>query len=426
MPEISKNLADNKLMPKWLILASLIVAGEAIFSLPFHVIRYFRPTFIAVFGINNTQIGDAIAIYGVTAMIAYFPSGVIADRFSTRRLMSFSLLATALGGIWFACIPNQLGLSLLFGYWGITNILLFWSAMLRATREWGGKFSQGKAFGLLDGGRGLVSALAATIAVFFLAWFLPAKLENVSAEERTYALQAVILFYTLLTAGAAVLIWIFIPDTKIAADSSNPLKGIREVLKSRSAWLQAIIVVCAYCGYRGLDFYALYGVEVLGMDEVSSARFMSNATYLRAVGAIAAGFIADRFTTKKVIISTFIALLFSYSILIVFSGNQNAGVAIFANLVISILAVYALRGVYFALFEETSVPVSSTGTTVGLVSLVGFTPDIFFNSIAGRIIDASPGVEGFRNFYFFLIVFAIIGLIVTLVLTTKKITKAKI
>ena len=66
--------------------------------------------------------------------------------------MSFSLVATAFGGIYMATIPSQIGLAMLFAYWGITNILLFWSAMLRATRKWGGKFAQGRAFGMLDGG----------------------------------------------------------------------------------------------------------------------------------------------------------------------------------------------------------------------------------------------------------------------------------
>src|SRR5210317_64768 len=101
--------------PKWLTITCLIVAGEIIFSLPFHIIRYLRPTFLAVFQLTNTQIGDAIAVYGVTAMIAYFPSGIIADRFSARKLMSFSLFATAFGGIWLALIPNQMNLSLIYG-----------------------------------------------------------------------------------------------------------------------------------------------------------------------------------------------------------------------------------------------------------------------------------------------------------------------
>lgn len=424
MPDLSKKSEGKSKLSKWLILFCLIVAGETIFGLPFHVIRYFRPTLLEVFNLTNTQIGDAIAIYGVTAMVCYFPSGVIADRFSARKLMTLSLLTTALGGVWMVSIPNQLGLSFIYGFWGITNILLFWSAMLRAIREWGGKLAQGRAFGLLDGGRGLVSAAAATIAVFFLASLLPSNMESISTAQRTQALKAVIWFYTLLTLGSAVLIWVFIPDTKIKESKSNTFKGIKKVLKSRSAWLQALIVVCAYCGYRGLDFYVLYSVDVLGMNEVSAARFMSNATYLRPLGAIVAGFLADRFSTRKVIVVTFVILILSYLSLLFAVPLQKMMVVIFVNLIVTILAVYALRGVYFALFEETHVPKSLTGTTIGLVSLLGFTPDIFFHSVVGRFLDAAPGIGGYRNFYLSLIIFATIGLFATLLLQGNKKVKS--
>lgn len=406
--------------PKWLIITCLIIAGEVIFSLPFHVIRYFRPTFLEVFQLTNTQIGDAIAVYGITAMIAYFPSGIIADRFSARRLMSYSLFSTAFGGICLTFIPNQLSLSLLYGYWGFTNILLFWSAMLRTTREWGGKLAQGRAFGLLDGGRGLMSAVAATAAVFFLSTLLTGNLEDISEELRKNALRNVIWFYTALTFAAGILTWLVIPDVKIKNTTSGSLKGIVTVLNSRSAWLQAIIVVCAYCGYKGLDFYTLYGVELLGIDEVTSARYMTNASYLRPLGAIGAGFIADRLTTKKVIVSLFGLLAVCYIMLLLITPESNTGILIIVNLVFTVLLVYALRGVYFALFEETKVPGRLTGTTVGFVSLIGFTPDIFFNSIAGRIIDASPGQDGYFNFYLFLVFFAFIGLGSTILLKVKK------
>lgn len=402
-----------------IIIFCLIMAGEMIFGLPFHIIRYFRPTLLDVFNLTNAKLGDAIAVYGVTAMISYFPSGIIADRFSARKLMSFSLLATALGGVYMATIPDQLGLSLLFAYWGITTILLFWSAMIRATREWGGKLAQGRAFGILDGGRGLVGAGTATIAVFFLAGLLPSDLENISHTQRAQALKAVIYFYSAMTFSTAVLIWFLIPESDNSGSSSRSLDGITKVLRSRSAWLQAIIVVCAYCGYRGLDFYALYGIDVLGMNEVSAARFVSNATFLRPIAAIGAGFLADRLTTKKVIWGTFALLLISYLVLSTTTPGMNTQSILFANMIFTFMAVYALRGVYFALFEETNVSGNLTGTTVGLISLIGFTPDIFFNSIAGRILDASPGIEGYHNFFLFLSIFAVLGLIATLVLTRR-------
>jgi len=65
-----------------LMMGCLIVAGETIYSLPFHVARFFRPTFLLAFDFTNTQLGVVQATYGVIAMLAYFPGGPLADRFS--------------------------------------------------------------------------------------------------------------------------------------------------------------------------------------------------------------------------------------------------------------------------------------------------------------------------------------------------------
>jgi hypothetical protein len=53
----------------------LILAGEAVYTLPFHVTRFFRPSVLEVFGLSNTELGAAQAVYGVVAMLAYFPGG---------------------------------------------------------------------------------------------------------------------------------------------------------------------------------------------------------------------------------------------------------------------------------------------------------------------------------------------------------------
>ncbi len=402
------------------VIIGLVVAGEIIFGLPFHIARFFRPTMLGVFGLTNAELGDAIAVYGVTAMISYFPSGLIADRFSARRLMSFSLFATGLGGVWMSAIPGKSVLFVLFGFWGITTILLFWSAMIRATREWGGKFAQGRAFGFLDGGRGLVAAGVASLGVFLLTAFLPEQIVNMASDKRTDAFRMVIWFYTALTFGASIFIWIVIPDTKAESLNPHPFRGIKKVLKNSSTWLIALVVVSGYCGFKALDFYGLYAVDVLGMNEVEAARFVSNASYLRPVAAIGAGFIADRFTVRKTISGSFVVLILAYLLLLFFTGNYSGRFFIISNLLFTFASVYALRGVYFALIEESNVPRSITGTTVGVVSFLGFTPDIFFNSVAGRILDSFSGMEGYHNLFLFLGICAIAGLIVSLLMMSKN------
>ncbi|MFK8111832.1 MAG: MFS transporter [Rubripirellula sp.] len=104
---------------------ALIVAGEAVFFLPFVLPRVFRPTRLDVFQLTNLELGIVFSVYGIVAMLAYFPGGPIADRFSARKLMAFALLATSLGGLLMARIPSLAALKWLYGFWGLTTILLF-------------------------------------------------------------------------------------------------------------------------------------------------------------------------------------------------------------------------------------------------------------------------------------------------------------
>ncbi|MGY8794343.1 MAG: MFS transporter, partial [Woeseiales bacterium] len=122
-------------MNRYLRLTALIIAGEMIYSLPFHTQRYFRPTMLEVFELSNTQNGDMFAVFGITAAFSYFFGGPFADRYSARSLMVVSLVLTAIGGLYMATIPSIGNMSVLYGYWGITTSLLFWAALIKATRD---------------------------------------------------------------------------------------------------------------------------------------------------------------------------------------------------------------------------------------------------------------------------------------------------
>ncbi len=406
---------------KWLIIFSLIFAGEMIFSLPFHIARFFRPTLLQAFNLTNTQLGDIVFPYGILAMLSYFPGGIIADRFSGRKLMTLSLFATALGGIYMSFMPGITELYFLFAWWGLTTIFLFWAPMIKTTRKWGGSLAQGKAFGLLDGGRGLAAALVSTLAVYLLSVSFGHEITAITNEERITAIKSVIWLYTIFTFLAGILIWIVIPEDKpINHKKTNTNYNLISVIRNRNVWLQAIVVVCAYSAYKGLDYYSLYAVDFMNMNEVEASEFVSYAAFLRPLGAIAAGFLVDRFSGKKIISISFSILTIVYFLLTLISPNQNNILILMANLIISFIAVYALRGVYFALIEETKIPIISTGTAVGVISVLGYTPDVFFNSLAGRLLDSSPGLPGYHHFYIVLIGFSFIGLFATMLLKTKK------
>ena len=160
----------------WYYLVLLILAGESVFILPFVLPRVFRPTVLDAFRLDNVQLGLCFSVYGIVALVSYFFGGPLADKYSPRKLIAAALWMTALGGVLFASFPSYTVLKMLYGYWGFTTIFLFWAPMIKATRVWGGPTSQGKAFGFLDGGRGLVGALFGTLGVLIFSLFISSEI----------------------------------------------------------------------------------------------------------------------------------------------------------------------------------------------------------------------------------------------------------
>ena len=93
-------------MSRYILMITLVCTGELVFGLPFLVPRFFRPTMLEVFNFTNTQLGDLFFFYGITAMIAYFPGGALADKVSARSLITMALFSTAIGGLYMATIPG--------------------------------------------------------------------------------------------------------------------------------------------------------------------------------------------------------------------------------------------------------------------------------------------------------------------------------
>jgi len=407
----------NCIVTRYLRLTALIIAGEMIYGLPFHTQRYFRPTMLDAFDISNTQHGDMFAFYGVTAAFSYLLGGSFADRYSARSLMIWSLVLTALGGLYMSTIPEIANMRILYGYWGISTSFLFWAALIKATRDWGGSSSQGVAFGVLDGGRGLAAAVFAAIAVAILAFNLPTESAFVTDDDRRSAVRNIALFYSILTLLSAVLVWFLIPSSNnLTQQRGNPLAGIPQVMKRPLIWAQAAIIICAYCGYKGLDNYSLYAREVLGMNDVDAALLSTYGAYVRPVAAIIAGIIADRYNSAKSILVFFGVMIATYVVLSQATPDVVSTNIIYANIFVSYFAVFAIRGIYYALLEETQTPKHLTGASVAVIAFVGYTPEAFFGPVSGRILDADPGVVGHLNLFTFLGAVSVAGVAMTLTL----------
>ena len=410
---------------RFLYMLGLILAGEAVYALPFHVARFFRPTVLEVFGLTATELGAAQGVYGIVAMLAYFPGGPLADRFSARKLLATSLWATAAGGLYMATFPDYKGALLVWAVFGITTILLFWAALIRATRDWGGHDEQGRAYGLLDGGRGILAAGLASVGVMMFGLAFPEGYASASFEEKEAALRMIIYGYTAVTALAGLFVWFTLSDGHPSgepelehwdADTESVWHHVVRVLQMPGVWLQAVIILCAYVGYKGFDNYALFAVQAYEIDEVDAARIVTIASWMRPVAALGAGLLGDRFGVTRMTVITFALLLASDLYFAMSTPVPGAVWLLLSNTLLGAAAIFGLRGLYYALFEEAKVPAAVTGTAVGFVSVIGYTPDIFVTYVAGVFIDASPGVAGHQHFFWFLSAFAFAGVIASLVL----------
>ena len=393
----------------------MILSGELIYILPYFLPRVFRPTFLAVFDLNNLELGSLFSVYGSVAFFSYIFGGTFADKFLPRKLIATSLILTSLGGFVLMYYPSFMILQILYGYWGFTTVFLFWGAMIKGTRIWGGSQNQGQAFGFLDGGRGLTAALMGSVGVFIFSFFLPEDVISSSIKERQDAFQSVILFSSIMVALIGVLVYFFMKTKTekgvFQSDNTHSLNNILAVLKLETVWLLMIIILCAYFGYKVTDIYSLYASDVMGYDEVNSANIGSLQLYLRPIACFAIGFLADKTNGISWIIKGFFvmlvgSILFASGILV-----ADQYILFFISLIILALGTYAIRALYFAILKEGDISLALTGTAVGVISLSGYTPDIFAGPLMGYFLDKFPGVEGHQYVYAFLGLFSIIGLI---------------
>jgi MFS family permease len=399
----------------WFFLFLLILAGESVFILPFVLVRVFRPTVLVAFGLDNLKLGLCFSVYGVVALLSYLFGGPLADRFSARKLMAIALWLTAAGGLLFSTYPAYNVLKGLYGYWGFTTIFLFWAPMIKATRVWGGQKAQGRAFGLLDGGRGLVGALFGALGVVVFSLFTGAEMSGMEGVQGREAFRPVILVASAIVALIGGLVWLFMKvdpkKEKALIVQSIAVPEILAVLRLPSVWLLMIIILCAYVGYKITDLFSLYASVVMQYDQVESAQVGTFLLFIRPVIGIIIGLAADRTQIAYWLTSGFV-LAFVGSLLFAMGLINNSSTALFfVSTLIVAAGVYAARSLYFAVMHKGRIPLVLTGTAVGLISLISYTPEIFAGPLMGLMLEQSEGIQGHRHVFGMLAVFSLIGVI---------------
>jgi hypothetical protein len=170
-----------------------------------------------------------------------------------------------------------------------------------------------------------------------------------------------------------------------------------------------VIVMCAYIGYKVTDVFSLYALDVMQYNQVDSAEFATFLLYLRPLIAISIASFASRWKNTLMLVigfavSFFGALLFSFGII-----TYSKTLLFLSSIFILAIGVYSLRALYFSVMEKGKIPLPQTGTAVGIISLIGYAPDIFIGPLMGYFLDKYDGILGHQYVFALLAVFSLVG-----------------
>jgi len=385
---------------RWTTLAIISFSGGVSFDLAY--LRYIYQIPMAKFmGFSNTEIGLIMSTFGITSIILYAPSGVIADKFSHRKMITSAMIITGLLGFIMATYPPLWVMLLIQVAFAVTTILMLWSVSIKAASMLGDSSEQGKIMGWMEGLRGVGVMSLAVFTMWAFSRFEP---------DDANSLKTVILIYSVVYILLGILCWFFVTDGTrqngpgVTADKKAfQLSDIFAVLRISTTWYCSLIIFGVYTIYAILSYSTNYLTEMYGMTLVA-ASYMGIVinkifrAFCGPLGGIITTYSRVKSPTRVIQILSVVSALTLLALLATNNHPQSVAVGIGLILLLA-FTCYASRGLYFACPGEARTPTFIMGTTVGICSVVGFLPDVFVYPIVGHWQDTLPAAEAYRNMW---------------------------
>lgn len=386
----------------------LAFAGSIIYAMPYFR-NYYYNDYMAVYNLNNMQMGALGSAYGLLGLVSYFIGGVLADKFPAKKLLLISLVATGLGGFLHLVVTSFEGLLILYGLWGFTSLLMFWPPLMKVMRTLGNDDEQSRVYGIFEGGRGVVNAGHLAIATAIFGLFQAKAAPHLG-------LNWIIVFYSVCPILCAVILGIVLKepekDSKEKSESLK-IKDMLDVMKMPAVWMVIIITFSTYVFNISFYYFTPYASNVIGASAVFAAIITVLAQYIRPISSVAGGCLADKFGKGQTMLVGFISMAVGTIILVIVptvQGSLQVGILIFACTIIY-LAMFSNFGIYFSLLSEGRIPLEKSGVAIGLVSTLGYLPEVLCPLAAGKTLDAFAGVTGYHIYFIGMAAVAVIGAI---------------
>ncbi|HHU7258048.1 TPA: MFS transporter, partial [Escherichia coli] len=252
---------------RWITLAIISFSGGVSFDLAY--LRYIYQIPMAKFmGFSNTEIGLIMSTFGIAAIIFYAPSGVIADKFSHRKMITSAMIITGLLGLLMATYPPLWVMLCIQVAFAITTILMLWSVSIKAASLLGDHSEQGKIMGWMEGLRGVGVMSLAVFTMWVFSRFAP---------DDSASLKTVIIIYSVVYILLGILCWFFVSDNNNLRSANNEekqsfqLSDILAVLRISTTWYCSMVIFGVFTIYAILSYSTNYLTEMYGMSLVAAS-----------------------------------------------------------------------------------------------------------------------------------------------------------
>lgn len=338
---------------------------------------------MAEFHIGAAALGNFTAFYFYSYFLMQLPTGILADHWGPRKLLTAGSLVAACGTFLFASAPSiapaNLGRLLIGGASGVAFI-----SLLRLSVCW----FPARFYATLSGLAlllGVSGAIVAGVPLHLLVERFGWRPVMFTAAAIHLLLGAVI-WWIVRDDPAARDYRNHAPDLKTAHSPQSILAGLITVLRYKNTWLLAL--VC--CGVTGpvIAFAGLWGVPYFtthyGMSATAASTLTSTLLICYAAGGVLFSFLSDRTGLRKpvLILGTLLALAGWTPLLLV--------PALPAWLLFTLVVITGFAsgcGIICFAFVKESVPSGLAGTVSGVCNMGSMMGPILLQPALGWMLD---------------------------------------
>ena len=357
-----KSYTDLSKARRWFLLI-LVSMGSSIIYGPIYLKMVFYDPLMQALNCTNEQLGLLVSLYGIAAVIFYFPSGIIADKFRVRNLSWIGYAGVAALTCVYVMLPSYEVLMGVFVGYAVFSILIWWGTRYKLVRLICSEEEYSQKIGLSYGIYGAIGLVLSFIQTGIVASFLDAGL----------AIQVVLGVSAALIALCAVLSFFFIPNFKgeIKKDKTKAFdfKETFEALKNPGVWLAALTMFFIYFVYIGTTFTtpfmtACLGAPVVVVSIIGTIRSFGVSIISAPLFGIFTKF--TKTTSKAIMIGTLGAVA---CLLALMFCPREPGMIILIAVIVCLLSFVTngLYGIASGQLTDAHIPSHLFGSGVGLV-----------------------------------------------------------